>query len=225
MSPEQSMPLVSIIITSYNYGRFLSYAIDNALNQTYQNTEVIVVDDGSEDNSREIISSYAGRIIPVLKENEGQASAFNAGFAVSKGDIIIFLDSDDKLAPNVAEEIVKVWHPGISKMHYRLQWIDAQGNLLNVYGPPAGTLLHKDIILHPLQTATHSGANFYKPLCRSRRKSGTCILMLICIFICRCMEILQQSGNVSGITGCMAQIHLLPRDPNRIKTGLLEKYF
>jgi glycosyltransferase involved in cell wall biosynthesis len=135
------MPLVSIIITSYNYGRFLSEAIDSALKQTYENVEVIVVDDGSEDNSREIISSYTGRIIPVLKENEGQASAFNSGFSVSKGDIIIFLDSDDKLSPNVAEEVVKVWHPGITKVHYRLQWIDAQGNLLNVYGPPAGTLL------------------------------------------------------------------------------------
>jgi len=135
------MPLVSVIITSYNYGRFLSDAIDSALNQTYQDTEVIVVDDGSADNSPEIIASYGEQVIPVLKDNGGQASAFNAGFAVSKGDIIIFLDSDDKLSPRVAEEVVNVWHPGVSKVHYRLQCMDAQGNLLNTYCPPSGTSL------------------------------------------------------------------------------------
>jgi hypothetical protein len=135
------MPLVSIIITSYNYGRFLSDAIDSALEQTYKNKEVIVVDDGSTDNSPEIIASYGDRIIPVFKENGGQASAFNAGFSVSRGDIIIFLDSDDKLSPHVADSVIKVWHEDISKVHYRLQWIDAQGNHLNVCVPPSGTLL------------------------------------------------------------------------------------
>ncbi|MFA6055617.1 MAG: glycosyltransferase [Thermodesulfovibrionales bacterium] len=135
------MPSVSIIITSYNYGRFLFEAIDSALHQTYKETEVIVVDDGSTDNSRERIASYGKRITAVLKENGGQASAFNAGFSVSNGDIIIFLDSDDSLCLNAVEEVVKVWYPEISKVHYRLQWIDAEGNLLNSYCPPAGTHL------------------------------------------------------------------------------------
>jgi glycosyltransferase involved in cell wall biosynthesis len=66
-------PFVSILINNYNYGRFLQEAIDSALNQTYSPTEVIVVDDGSTDNSREIIASYGNKIIPVLKENGGQA--------------------------------------------------------------------------------------------------------------------------------------------------------
>ena len=140
------MPLVSIIITSYNYERFLPHAIDSALEQTYRQTEVIAVDDGSTDNSRVIIASYGKRIISVLKDNGGQASAFNAGFSVSKGDIVIFLDSDDKLSPNVAEEIVNVWHPGISKVHYRLQWIDAEGNRLNTYIPPAGYALPSGVL-------------------------------------------------------------------------------
>jgi glycosyltransferase involved in cell wall biosynthesis len=135
------MPLVSIIITSYNYARFLKDSIDSALHQTYANTEVIVVDDGSNDNSREIIASYGKRLTAVLKENGGQASAFNAGFSLSKGDIIIFLDSDDNLRLDAVDEVVKVWHPGISKIHYRLQWIDAEGNLLNSYSPPAGYVL------------------------------------------------------------------------------------
>lgn len=120
-------PLVSIIIDNYNYGRFLHEAIDSALSQTYPYTEVIVVDDGSTDNSREIILSYGNRITPVLKENGGQASAFNAGFAVSQGEIIIFLDADDYLFPYAVERIVAAWNPGVAKVHYRLEVVDTTG--------------------------------------------------------------------------------------------------
>jgi glycosyltransferase involved in cell wall biosynthesis len=96
---KTDMPLVSIIISSYNYARYLPEAIDSALQQTYSNTEVIVVDDGSKDASPDIITSYGNKIIAVLKSNGGQASSMNAGFNESKGDIIIFLDSDDTLYP------------------------------------------------------------------------------------------------------------------------------
>lgn len=102
-------PLVSILINNYNYGGYLSKAIDSAIDQTYPHVEVIVVDDGSTDNSREIISSYGDRIISVFKENGGQASAFNAGFAASKGEIICLLDSDDIFLPEKVAEIVKVF--------------------------------------------------------------------------------------------------------------------
>lgn len=101
--------LVTIAINNYNYGNFLSQAIDSALNQTYPNTEIIVVDDGSTDNSREIIASYGNKITPVLKENGGQASAFNAGFAASQGDIICFLDSDDLFLPEKVTEVVQAF--------------------------------------------------------------------------------------------------------------------
>jgi len=91
--------LVSVIIDNYNYGRFIEEAIESVLRQTYTNYELIIVDDGSTDNSRAIIDSYykkhSDKIVPVYKENGGQASAFNAGFKVAKGDIIAFLDSDD----------------------------------------------------------------------------------------------------------------------------------
>lgn len=102
-------PLVSILINNYNYGQFLSEAIDSALAQTYSHTEVIVVDDGSTDNSVQVINSYGNKIIPVLKENGGQASAFNAGFAASKGEIICFLDADDLFFPHKVAEIVKIF--------------------------------------------------------------------------------------------------------------------
>jgi len=102
-------PLVSILINNYNYGAFLSESIESALNQTYRHREIIVVDDGSTDNSRDIIEKYSGRIITVLKENGGQASALNGGFAKSKGDILCFLDSDDYFFSQKVEVIVELF--------------------------------------------------------------------------------------------------------------------
>lgn len=127
MSLEGPRFLVSIIINNYNYGHFLREALDSALNQTYPHIEVIVVDDGSTDNSREIIASYGERIVPVLKENGGQASAFNAGFVASRGDIICILDSDDIFLPEKVAEIVKVfdYHQDIGWCFHRLKFVDA----------------------------------------------------------------------------------------------------
>jgi glycosyltransferase involved in cell wall biosynthesis len=91
-SPAHSsnLPLASIIITSYNYEKFLPQAIDSALKQSYPVKEIIVVDDGSTDNSRHIINSYGDQIIPVFKKNGGITSATNAGFFASQGELIFF---------------------------------------------------------------------------------------------------------------------------------------
>ena len=101
-------PLVSILINNFNYGRFLVEAIDSALNQTYANCEVVVVDDGSTDESREIIARYGDRIRSVLKENGGQGSTFNAGWEAARGDVICFLDADDAFTPNKVQRVVDV---------------------------------------------------------------------------------------------------------------------
>ena len=120
--------LVSIIINNYNYGHFLPNAIDSALNQTYKNIEVIVVDDGSTDNSQEIIHNYGDKIIPVFKENGDHASTFNAGFAVSQGSIICCLDADDKFVLDKVNQIVEVFnsHPEIGWCFHPLQLINSQ---------------------------------------------------------------------------------------------------
>ncbi len=93
-------PLISVLINNYNYGHFLSAAIDSVLSQTYSNVEIIVVDDGSTDDSLAVIRRYGDAVIPVLKANGGQDSAFNAGFAQSHGEIACFLDADDKFTPD-----------------------------------------------------------------------------------------------------------------------------
>jgi|GEM_PF-341401 len=104
-----SNPLVTALICNYNYGRFLAQAIDSALAQTWRNLEVIVVDDGSTDESREILGKYKGRIRTILKENGGQASAFNAGIAAAQGEIICFLDSDDFWRPDKIETVIAMY--------------------------------------------------------------------------------------------------------------------
>src|SRR5438094_3455630 len=98
-----SNDLASVIINNYNYGRFLPEAIDSALNQTYRNTEVIVVDDGSTDNSRQIIARYNDSIEAILKPNGGQISALNAVVHASRGSVIISLDAADTLFPEGVE--------------------------------------------------------------------------------------------------------------------------
>lgn len=98
-------PLISVLINNYNYGRFLSSAIDSAFSQTYSNVEVVVVDDGSTDRSKEIIKCYKNKIIPVLKANGGQDTTFNAGFEQSHGDIVCFLDADDRFTPDKLQKI------------------------------------------------------------------------------------------------------------------------
>ncbi len=118
----------SIVISNYNYGRFLREAIDSALGQTYANTEVILVDDGSTDESREIIASYGERIIRVLKENGGMASTYNAGFAASRGEVIFFLDSDDVLLPSAVEEALPLFDSAeVAKAHWPLWVVDGRG--------------------------------------------------------------------------------------------------
>src|SRR5882757_8265902 len=101
--------LVSVIINNYNYGRFLGAAIGSALDQDHPAVEVVVVDDGSTDDSRAIIAGYGDRLVAVLKHNGGQGSAFNAGVAASRGEILCFLDADDWFLPGKLRRVVEVF--------------------------------------------------------------------------------------------------------------------
>lgn len=102
-------PLVSIILNNYNYASYLEEAIESVLKQTYSNYEILLVDDGSTDASREIIEKYAAnhkKIVPLFKENGGQTSAFNVAFEKANGEIIALLDSDDYWYTDKLEKIV-----------------------------------------------------------------------------------------------------------------------
>jgi glycosyltransferase involved in cell wall biosynthesis len=131
-----NQPLVSIIINNFNYARFLGQCIESALAQTYSKKEIIVVDDGSTDNSQEIIRSFGSRITPFFNSNGGQYTALNTGFQASQGDWVMFLDSDDFLDPK-AIDFASVFFskPQISKIQFCMQWVNEVGHMLPKINP------------------------------------------------------------------------------------------
>jgi len=100
----ENTPLVSIIIPCYNREKYISDAINSVLNQSYSNIEIIVVDDGSTDQSVSIVSKYHDQVKLIVQPNGGVNSARNRGFAESSGEYVIFLDSDDWFSPNLVEQ-------------------------------------------------------------------------------------------------------------------------
>jgi glycosyltransferase involved in cell wall biosynthesis len=142
--PARAMPAsprVSIVITNHDYAVFLPDAIDSALAQ--DGAEVIVVDDGSEDDSREVIAGYGAAITPLLQPNAGQKAAFNAGFAVATGDVVLFLDSDDVLRPRIVAAVAAAFGsaPATARVVYRVEHVDAAGRSLGTTMPRAGVRL------------------------------------------------------------------------------------
>lgn len=134
---KQSNPLVSIVISSYNYARYLREAIDSCLQQTYPEVEIIVVDDGSTDESPEIIRSYGDSIDAIFKENGGHASALNLGFLRSKGQLVIFLDSDDALLPDAVEQAVELAaNEAVSNVRWQMWTMDSQSRVMRKRVPP-----------------------------------------------------------------------------------------
>ena len=118
------MKKVSIIIPNYNYARYLSDAIESALNQSYKPIEVIVVNNGSTDNSLEILKHFENRIRVIDQANLGQSGARNSGLNHAQGDYIAFLDADDYWHPEKIEKQVKLLssntrlvYSGISKIN------------------------------------------------------------------------------------------------------------
>lgn len=134
MGKAGTLPTVSIVLNNHNYGRYLGEAVESALAQTYERVEVVVVDDGSTDDSREILAGYGDQIRVVLQPNAGQAAALNAGVAASSGDIVMFLDADDALEPDAARAVAEAWRPEVIKVQGLVRLVDDAGR------PAGGTL-------------------------------------------------------------------------------------
>ena len=92
---EANIPLVSVIIPTYNRGWILKEAVDSVLSQTFCNFELIIVDDGSTDNTADILKSCPDKVIKITQENRGVSAARNKGIASASGELLAFLDSDD----------------------------------------------------------------------------------------------------------------------------------
>ena len=126
---------LSVIIANHNCRDFVGGAIQSALAVDWPDKEVIVVDDASTDDSRTIIEEFGTRVAAYYRPKSHQFGAHMFGFEQSVGEVIIFLDADDLLEPQVMQEIAKVWHPGVSKVQYRMNLIDATGAQLGTAIP------------------------------------------------------------------------------------------
>ena len=128
-----AVPALTIVITNHNYAEFVERAISSALAQQDLDgeIEVVVVDDGSTDDSRTIIEGFADRITAVFTPNDGQAAAFNRGFAASSGDIVIFLDADDVLWDGTGRRVIDAIEaePTTVRVQFALDVIDGDGHL------------------------------------------------------------------------------------------------
>jgi glycosyltransferase involved in cell wall biosynthesis len=127
--------LVSVIIPNYNYAKYLREAIDSVLAQTYRNIEIIVVDDGSKDDSKKILESYGEKITAIFQANQGVSAARNNGVAASKGEYVAFLDADDIwLARKIELQIEKfVNDKTLGLVHVGVEDIDAQGKVIGTH--------------------------------------------------------------------------------------------
>ncbi len=125
------MPHVSVLINTYNHEKFIEQSIQSVCEQTFpaSEMEIIVVDDGSNDRTPEIIRKFVPRIRYIRKENGGQVSAFNAAIAEARGEIVAFLDGDDYWAPEKIAEVVKAFerNPSAAAVGHAYYEVDAQG--------------------------------------------------------------------------------------------------
>ncbi len=132
---------IGIVIANHNYARFVAAAIDSALAQELEpEPPVVVVDDGSTDESRAVIATRAARIVTIFQEQRGHRAACIAGWRRLATPIVVFLDSDDVLHPNACATVLRHWRQELAKLQGRMKVIDAAGRPTGVVFPKYPTL-------------------------------------------------------------------------------------
>lgn len=124
-------PRVTVIVANYNYARFLPDALESVLAQSYENCEILVIDDGSTDESRAILEGYRGRVRSIFQENRGVSAARNRGIAESTTPVVAFLDADDMWHPHkLARQIERLDDASIGMVYAGLSYVDVDGDAL-----------------------------------------------------------------------------------------------
>jgi glycosyltransferase involved in cell wall biosynthesis len=138
---------VSVLMATYNRGRFIGEALDSVMVQSRRPLEVVVVDDGSTDNAPSVLQSYAGLIRLVSRPHEGEAAALRVGFSLCRGDYVYKFDSDDVLEPNACEVLAGLLdtYPEVGVAYGNVAFMDAEGHPIGVSHLPRPLGLHHDI--------------------------------------------------------------------------------
>lgn len=131
------MAKVSVIVPAYNGDRYIGQALDSILAQSYRDYEIIVVDDGSEDNTSQIIQKYPNQIYYVYQQNQGVAASRNQGLEVATGEYIAFLDQDDIFLPDKLAQQVPLLdrQPSLGLVNSGWQIVNATGKLVAAVQP------------------------------------------------------------------------------------------
>jgi len=137
---------VSIVIPTYNYGHYIEAAINSVLNQSHKNIEVIVVDDGSTDDTHSRLEPYQGdsRLNIIFQSNKGAAAARNRGVRAATGEFIAFLDADDSYQPdNIAVKVAFLTaHREFAWCYSNWAWVDKEGRIIRLGNEPEMSLAH-----------------------------------------------------------------------------------
>ena len=189
-------PLVTVLITTYNYGRFIEQAIDSVFSQDYplDKIQILVVDDGSTDDTLERVKKYGSHIDYFLKPNGGQASALNFGFARARGEIVALLDADDLFMPSKLARIAQAFreHPAVGMVYHRTREWNLETNQYREYEFIAiSGDLHKDpdrFALYTPQVTTcvcfrRTSINPLLPVPENIRMNADCFLVALIPFL------------------------------------------
>jgi glycosyltransferase involved in cell wall biosynthesis len=154
---------LSVVIPTYNHGQYLKRAIDSVLNQTYKDLEIIVVNDGSTDNTKDIVHSYGDQIKYIYQQNQGLASARNTGINASRGEFLAFLDADDWFAEDNLQIKMSFMesHQNAVWVYSNWQYLDEEGNHLT-RGSEKFRYADKKLNGHIFQELVHN-RNFISP--------------------------------------------------------------
>jgi glycosyltransferase involved in cell wall biosynthesis len=156
---QQEIPLVSVIIPCYNHAHFVGEAIKSVLEQDYQHYEIILVDDGSTDNTREVVAQFGFKVRYIYQQNQGLSAARNSGLRAARGELVGFLDADDLYEPNFLSTLVAILkaNPQADAVHCACRFVDRFNN-------PLPQIAGKVVPASQLYSTMLKG-NFLTPVC------------------------------------------------------------
>ena len=220
-------PFVTSLIPAFNAAATIRRAIDSALGQTYQNLEVVVVDDGSRDTTSEIAASYERDDVRLIRlsSNQGASGAVNEGIAAAKGEFIAFLDADDEWLPTkLAKQIAALQsNPRAVMATCGCRFVDGDGNVFREFGmPPPG--IDKSEVWRSLLAATFIAKPCVVARTAALRAVGPFDIDLPVAEDQNMWIRLSMTGEVEFVPEYLTLVHDAPRSLTKVYADKVDKY-